>query len=294
MHEKINLNTKTLFLLILLPILFFSCATNTPVLLNSPNHTQLGTTILPSLAMPEKGFHPYLGVGLGMGQPSLFNNAYHSNHIGINGGILYQTSLLRDWDVGLFSSISSKVEYSYITFSPDSDSRKLISKEQKELFNAHKNSLSSDLILRTGPMFKFKIGSFSLYGLGAIEYENGDYFDYRSKLDNIGNYYNLSTNRFAYGYGYGYDICLGKTREWDYGINIEVRYLLLNTQSYNSSEINYDRHSTTGEYTTTTVPGGVDLKYKTGKIEYYADMRNIRTSVSFSPNDLTITLTYRW
>jgi len=274
-------------------IISISGCVNTPVFLNSPANTQLGTTITPSLATPKEGLHPFAGLNIGIDKA----NGFSSSHFGANLGLLSQTSLEKEWGLSFFSALSSKLEYSSITFNPSSDSLIVMKENEKRLFDAKKNSFTSDLVLRTGPSVLFPIGSFTLFGLGVAGYENGDYFDYRSKLDTIGNYYNIATNRFSYGYGYGCDVSFGIKDAWDFGVLMEDRKMFSHTQSYESTSsegIVYYFYPMGIKYTNSTVPGGVRLVSGFFKTEFYMDYKRIRNSISFSANDVCFTCIYRW
>lgn len=211
---------------LILVIAFAGCASNKPILLDSPIHTQSAVTINPSLSVPEKGLHPYLGLTVGNGHPALFDNGYIANYVGMNGGFLYQTSLERDWALGFFASAHTRGEYASVSFHPNRDSRKRMSAEQESAFQSKRNGYALEFGVKSGLLTKFQIGTFSLYAQGLAQYEGGDYFAFRQEADGTGNHYNLSTDNLTFGYGVGIDLSYGKTGDWDVGMIYEIQGFL--------------------------------------------------------------------
>jgi hypothetical protein len=288
------LRTKGTELIIITVIMLgLSGCVNTPVMLNSPVNTQLGSTVTPSFAEQKGGLHPFAGLNAGIDM----ENGFTSKHFGANVGLLEQTSFEKEMGLGFFSTLSSKIEYSSISFNPPMDSLKSTRESDKNMFDAVKNSFTSDVALRAGPVLKFPICSLSAFGIGVAGYENGEYFDYRSALDDIGNYYNISINRFLFGYGLGCDIAMGNNGAWDFGVVFEMRKMFMHTQSYESTKsesIMYFFYPAGVRYTNTTVSGGVPLERLNIKTEIYMDYKKIRNSISFSGNDICFTCLYRW
>lgn len=278
---------RNIFLFFPITITILGCLSNRPILLDSPLHTHEGVTVNPSLSFPEKGFHPYIGSGIGANGKLITNGGYDASHLDLNLGLLYQSSLEKEWTLGYFSSLSGTMSYSKYTFLPNDDSKKKMSDSEEILFNDKKASFGLDVLARIGLLSKFKIGTFSFYAIGVGQYEDGPYYDYRKVLNEIGNYYNISTDKYSYGYGFGGDLSFGKINEWDTGLIIEVQNINTKTQSYKSDYVEK------GSYIVELTDGGSDQIIKRVKTEYYLDIKKIRVSIN-PIGDIAISFTYRF
>ncbi len=278
---------------LILVIAVAGCASNKPILLDSPIHSQSAVTINPSLSVPEKGLHPYVGLTVGNGHPAIFDSGYIANYVGLNGGLLYQTSLEKDWAIGYFAAAHARSEYASVTFHPNRDSRKKMTEAQESAFQSAQSAYAFELGLKTGLLTKFQIGTFSLYAQGLAQYEGGDYFEFRQEVDGIGNHYNLSTDNLTFGYGLGIDLSYGKKRDWDIGLIYEIQGFFSRTQSFDSDYIDFNEGSW-GSYKVNTIEGGSDLQRLVLKTELYADVKHVRVSSAFSQENLTLSCTYKW
>lgn len=284
---------RVCFLLFSLSLLILSCASNRPTLLVSPIQSKWQPTINPSSSIPQKGFHPSIGVSVGNGEPAPFNNSYRYINFGLNGGLLYQTSLEKETSIGYFASANAFLDYSGISFNPDYDSRDKMSLEEEKLFSNKTDAFTSEICFRGGLIGKLPFGTLAFYGQGFAQYETGQYYVFRKKVDNIGNYYNLSTEQSTLGYGFGADLCLGQISDFNIGILYEINYVFMESESFESTYID-DYEDLYGSYITKLSEDGKNFMLENNKIECYLEQDNTRVSLAMTAYDSTISLTYRW
>jgi len=289
---------KKLCILISCASLFLvCCATNKPILLDSPLHNQCTPTINPSLSTPEGGPHPYIGVSGGLSHDSsstflLDDASFTSKNIGLNAGLLFQPSLLADNAFGGFVALNARGVFSYCTISPNYELRNSLTSEEIQNLTAQKNSFSYEMAVRFGAIGKLKIVTLAMYANLFADFEKGDYYDYRKKIDGTGNFYNIANNELSYGFDLGGDFAIGKTGGFDFGLIYEFQTTYNKTQSYKSAVINYDS-GLFGDYQVFTVPGGIDTIIYQYKVEPYFDYRNVRVSCSFNFDNITLSTTCR-
>jgi hypothetical protein len=275
------------------------CVMNKPILLSSPMQSQASLVMNPSLSVPRKGLHPYVGASVGADKEGLFDTSYSAVGVNAYSGLLYQTSLVEKRSIGFFASLGTKLGYSSYSFSPDSDSRDILTDEQeRKLDQAKTTSVAGELGLRLGTICKLGGFAMAFYGIGFTQYEQGEYYSFRREIDCQGNYYNLSNRRTTNGYGFGLDFSGGKVGKLDIGTLFEFQNYYVKTQSYVSSYVDEGGGDggvfSAGEYVVKTEPGGESTYFSKENIGIYFDYESDRIIVFMNEHDFEIGYCHRW
>jgi hypothetical protein len=279
-------------IIILVSIVLIGCTTNKPVLLDTPEHMQPNVALNPSLSIPDNGFHPYLGLSLGLEPDDLANNSYMYQYIGINGGMLYQSSIEKEISLAFFSSLNFDLNYSSFKMTPTGKTKERLSREDINVISKDSFAFSGELSLKSGPCIRLYPCVLSIYGIGAIQFEKGSYSELREEINTIAKYYNLETRSVSYGAGYGIDISFGKTRKGDGGVYIENRYFYLNPQSdYSDFWDDYIRNESSTKSYVYTDNGRLILKHAC--LGAYADYEQSRFLLTLS-NGISLNIIYKF
>jgi hypothetical protein len=277
-------------------IIITSCVTNRPVLLDSPQNMQTSAVVNPSLSIPTKGIHPYVGLSVGIKGKDLENESSFSFvKVGLNGGVLYQTSLENEKTIAFFSSLNISMDYTSFTFYQRREQKALLSQELKDKLNEKPYSLSSEFALRSGFSLRVLPCVVSIYGIGLSIIEKGSYYDWRKEIDNIANYYNMNNIDHVFGYGFGGDIAFGKMNKTNVGFVFERHIYIVDPQSPKiiSEMDNEDLESDVGIYNIKRQ--GIDrilLLKSNGGI--YVDEQNMRVQLLMIGGGASMNVFYRW
>ena len=151
--------------------------------------------------------------------------------LSVQGGALWQTDLSRDSGVGTFVAVDGRFMVSRIHIS-SSASDKTLTPSQAALLTTTSNDFVTDVTFRGGPVGKLGFLSLTFYGLGAIQGEWGPYFDYRHRVDGIGNFYNNADTPVTPGLGFGLDLSFSSKNSWSLGATTEMIAMISANQSY--------------------------------------------------------------
>jgi hypothetical protein len=128
------------------------------------------------------------------------------------------------------------------------------------------------------------------------DYERGEYQNFRSDVDGVGNCYNRSANAWTFGDAIGVDIAFGAADKFAFGVVVEGRNCLMRSQSYDR-EVRADSDDDGLFYTNyrvITKDGGSPQWAGVFKVEPYLDIKSMRVACAFSPGNATLSTTYRW
>jgi hypothetical protein len=281
-------------------VLFTGCVMNNPLLLSSPTHYQIPTSITPCLSVPDPGFHPYLGLSAGMTNNttseiffSTDTRSFLSKNLSLDAGLLFQPDLRKDYAIGFLGALNANGMYSSCSIDWNGIDITELPQGEKDLMSEKSSDFTSEINARVGVVGKIKMITLAAYVCGFTDYETGEYYNYRKKIDGIEYFYNKSSKQVSCGYGLGFDLSLGEIDRYDFGINYEIRSLYARSQTYKSSE---ESHDTSGSaaYSVITADGGVEMTWDQMKIEPYVDYEHIRISCALNANNITFCATYRW
>lgn len=286
-------------IIVIASIAFSGCMTNKAVLLDAPAHFEGSPIINPSLSVTKGGIHPYIGISAGGSHdssPLSTNNvAFESSNLGVHAGILYSPSLEERHDGGAFFSVGARGVYSICKTDPRYNREVAISEDTLNALTTSATDLSAEVTVRGGGIIRMSRVTLAGY-MGAFgDYESGDYRDFRSAVDGLGNCYNRSSRVWSFGSAIGIDFAFGVPDKFAFGFVAEGRTYIMQSESYEKeilAEDGDDPYFTS--YTVITKEGGSPQSVTLFKLEPYMDMKHMRVACAFSPNNVTLSTTYRW
>jgi hypothetical protein len=290
---------KTLLIIVTASIAFSGCMTNKAILLDAPAHFEGSPIINPSLSVTKGGFHPYMGISAGTSHdssPLSTNNvAFESSNLGVHAGILYSPSLEERHDGGAFVSVGARGVYSLCKTDPRYSTDVVIDEETLNALTTNTSDISAEVIVRGGGIIRMSRVTLAGY-MGVFgNYEGGEYRDFRSDVDGMGNCYNRSSRVWSFGSAIGIDLAFGAADKFAFGVVAEGRNYVMQSQTYEKeilAEDDDDMYFTS--YTVITKEGGSQQLETLIKVEPYMDIQHMRVACAFSPNNVTLSTTYRW
>ncbi len=290
---------KTLLIIATASIVFSACMTNKAILLDAPAHLEGSPIINPSLSVTKGGIHPYIGLSAGNSHdssPLSTNNiAFESSNLGVHAGILYSPSLEERHDGGAFFSVGARGLYSVCKTDPRYSTDVVIDQETLNALTTNTSDISAEVIVRGGGIIRMSRVSLAGY-MGVFgDYESGEYRDFRSDVDGVGNCYNRSSKLWSFGSAIGIDLAFGVADKFAFGVVAEGRNYIMRSQTYDKeipAEDDDDPYFT--RYTVITKEGGSPQTAMLLKVEPYMDIQHMRVACAFSSNNVTLSTTYRW
>jgi hypothetical protein len=299
--------------LVWLTVVLCGCASLEPVPVVPSGAAFRSVTVVPSLSLPDAGGHPYAWASLAGDEDSrqAGDTGTYGSVWALGGGWLYQQASLRDdWATGYFGAAEGSFELArtLVDYTPDATSSEPpLTAAQSRYFPSRHWGETLVGTVRGGGQSKFFIGTVALYVVGTMRFEQGDYGDFRKKIDGIGRIYNLSDTPLTWGGGLGLDLALGYRGLWAVSGNIEVQRLAAHSQSLVSAQVDDTLNPPDGQWVTRTSPGGKAHGLTVTKLQLSADIQHLRFSVAGTleasdlfeeevdfPSNVVWSVAYRW
>ena len=292
--------TRTLGYAALASVLLSGCMTNKAILLDAPAHYEGSPVINPSISLTKGGFHPYAGISAGWTHDSspLSKNdiEFESKNVGVHVGLLHSPSLERRHSGGGFFALGIRGFYSICKTDPRFDQDAAIDDATIRALTTSSTDMSAEAIARGGGVIRMSRVTLAGYMGFFGDYEQGEYRNFRSDVDGVGNCYNRSAKAWTFGDAIGADIAFGVADRFALGVVFEARNYLMRSQSYDK-EVRADDDDDGlffTSYRVITKDGGSPQWAAVCKIEPYMDIKNMRVACAFSPGNATLSTTYRW
>lgn len=268
------IKTVRFFFLAVLPIAACGCVTNRATALSSLSMESVPISVNPSLSLPGRGLHPYVGAGVSdtKGYQASRDSIENASSLSLSAGFNWHDSIEESRLALPFFGLS--LSGSAVSYDPRflDEERASIEEAGIDISGDHLD-YSAELGAKAGLLLRFHWLLVSTYFQGTVKYEDGSYASLRRKLDGTGTIYNLVDNPWTYGYSLGVDVQGGTADKWAIGFNFSIATVFNETQSVSMEYIeeNVDSPFSNGSdyYRSTIVSFGP-----------YIDYRHLRLSVS--------------
>lgn len=228
------------------------------------------------MSVSGKGIHPYIGIAYSDKQnDSSFDDIERTRVVNINAGMVCQPDLGQNELVKPFVGfnlggclISSTISLTNATQTSLRENYIYVDRDY--------NDYKIETLIKPGFVVKTDDRLAVLYLLGIGQYEWGEFYDFREKVDGIGNIYNMAGERFTYGFGLGGEYQMGIVDEYDVGFSCEVGSLFNITQSiaFEDRDQNIDELVVYGK--------GDFYRMNIYKFGPYIDFKKLRADFSYS------------
>lgn len=282
MHTRIC-DIKILIVFLAPFFIFIGCSTFSPTLLPSNNVYRSSPTQVPTLGNTSGGLHPYVGLSYGNiefdGQPSL----ERINEVLLFTGLTIHPDII-DKKIIPFISLDGLVSRASIDVSSFDSSESVV-----DLYNMSsvKTGYSFEGRITPGAFVTYKGAAFSIYMLGIVKYELGEYYSFRKLIDGYDSLYNMCYLPMTFSRGFGWDTHIKVMDTLVIGNVFEICDTFNHTQSYYLTDEQADQ--------VITRANGDSYRKHLVKLEPYIEYRKIRLSYSlYVGNNSYVSLTYRF
>lgn len=268
------IKTVRIVFLAVLSLAACGCITNKATSLSSLSMESVPIPVNPALSLPDRGFHPYVGVGVSdtEGYQTGRDSIENARSVSLSAGFNWHDSIEEPRLALPFFGLS--LSGSVISYDP-----KFLDEEQSAIESAGIDisgdhvDYSAELGAKAGLLLRYQWLLVSTYLQGMVKYEDGSYAALRRKVDGTEMIYNLVDNPWIYGYSLGVDVQGGTADRWDVGFSLAIANVFNETQS-----VSWDY-----------IQENVDSPFSNGSDSYlsmivffgpYVDYRNFRLSVA--------------
>lgn len=206
---------------------------------------------------------------------------------------------MRDDDAaGWFGSISGSLDFTKTAVDTSQEGTELYTDAQRALVGQERDDYVGDTSARLGGVVKRGYLMASLYGLGGVSREWGDYADFRTQNDGKYDLYNADAAGLKPYFGVGIDGSLGSVESLTIGFTYEYILASTQTQSYISSSSTNTNPDPYGDptyvYTVVTRPGGQRTTSPAGALQLYGEIGGIRAYLLFRGQDAAAGVLYHF